>query len=200
MLTPRAHWFYGPSAACGHVALKKQTFPPEYWNTAEAAYNTVMQDPARTSFASRSSGYHANRSYTLTVYQLAAALAALSLFQMLPALMRGSFSSVPEWARWLMLLSALQLAYFAWMAIVPDWSTVWVAAVVCAATATLYAGMLAMVLFTPSGKPVPLELDKLRFQARLWSAAMFLLWLLATYLCGRVSTSWQRRFLQGRPV
>lgn len=160
----------------------------------------LMVTRRRNTPTASGTGYRANRAYTIGVYQLGGGLAALSVFQMLPALAQGGFSSAPAWARWLIVISVLQLAYFVWMALAPDWSTVWVAAMVCAVTATLYAALLAIAIFTPATQPLLLELEKLRRQARLWSGAMFLLWLLATYLSGRISSSWWRRFLEGRPV
>jgi len=142
----------------------------------------------------RIQGYRADRYKTQTVYLLAAGLAMLCLFHMAPALSHRNWGEAPNWARLVMLLSILELTYVAWMALVPDWSTVWVAMLVFAVVAALYGTALAIVVVTPPDRPLRLGMDGVRQSARLWCGSVILLTTLMTYLCGRISYQWRRSY------
>ena len=127
-----------------------------------------------------------------TVYMLAAGMAALSIFCAVPGMPHLNLAEAPDWARFVLLLSAMQLVYCVWMATLPDWSTVWVGMVVFALVAAVYGMGLAIATATPADRPVALELSDVRGKAQGWCAAVVLLAGLLTYCCGRVSGQWRR--------
>ncbi len=140
-------------------------------------------------------GYQAEPYRANTVYYLGAGLAVLSVFQLAPAAGHLDVASAPDWARVLIVLAMVQLAYCAWMVLVPDWSTVWIAMLVFAVVTALYGAALGAVMFTPTGEPVLLGMDEVRQPARLWCGAILLLSGLMTYVCGRISFWWRRAYL-----
>ncbi len=138
-------------------------------------------------------GYKADEGKRLTVYYLAAGLAVLSLFTMLPTLIGGhlGLGEAHTWARLLLFLSLLQLAYAAWMVSIPDWSTLWTTMLFTATVATLYGMALAVVM----GKPELLEIEMhAAGKAAMWCGMVILLLLTMTYLCGRAAHRWHRHF------
>jgi len=147
--------------------------------------------------------YRADRGHVETVRWLAGVLGLLVLLAGLPALGHLNVASAPGWARALLLITLLQIAYLAWMAILPDWSTVWVAMLVFAAVATLYALAAGLAVATPPDRALPLGLGEVRDKLARWSTAALLLGVLGTYLCGRTSVRWQRscrRWSQSSPA
>jgi hypothetical protein len=130
-----------------------------------------------------------------SVYLLAVALGALAIFAAAPSLKHLDLAAAPNWARIVLVMSALQLVYIAWMVSLPDWSTVWIGMIVCAIVATVYAMGWAVVTFTPTAAPVPfLGLDELRRQAGGWCLANLLLTAFMTYVCGRFASRWRRQY------
>jgi hypothetical protein len=140
-------------------------------------------------------GYRPDRGKVTTVYGLATALAAVALFGAAPAVVRmyddGPLDA-PRWAQVALLIAGLQLAYVAWMASTPDWSTVWVAMWVFALVASFYALIMGVAVFTPRSRVIILEMADERDRAAGWCAAVVLLTFLATYMCGRVAFRWQK--------
>ena len=118
-------------------------------------------------------------------------LVLLSFFQAVPAAGHLDVAAAPGWARAVLFVASLQLAYAVWMVLVPDWSTVWVNMLVLTVVATLYAIVVAVSVMARQGEPLLLQLDEVRPKARLWCSAVLLLVLLMTYLCGRTSFAWR---------
>lgn len=140
-------------------------------------------------------GYQADPQKVQTVYFLAVALAMISIFSVLPALPHLNLVQAPGWARIMLLLAALQLAYVAWIVLLPDWSTVWVGMLVFSIVGSIYAVAMAVVLFTPTQSPLLLGLDAdTRRTAIGWCCAVVLLTTLASYICGRISARWRRGY------
>jgi hypothetical protein len=104
--------------------------------------------------------------------------------------------TAPAWARIILSMAVLQIVYVLWMANAPDWGSVWVVMLVFAFTATAYAVVTAVASFTPLHYPLPLGMTEVRDSAHKWCAAVLAVMCLATYLCGRLSTRWNRAFRQ----
>jgi hypothetical protein len=141
---------------------------------------------------SAAGGYQPDADKRRTVYYLAAAMTALSMFCMLPALPHLNLGAAPDWARAALLLSLLQLAYAAWLASVPDWAALRSSMILFTVVAALYGLTMTVTLSTPQGSALPLELTELRRQAVLWCAGVVLLASLLAYGCGRAAWRWRR--------
>jgi hypothetical protein len=140
----------------------------------------------------RHMGYRFDSDKRWTVYYLAVAMAALSLFSMIPALPHWNLAAAPAWARAVWLLSLLQLAYVVWVASIPDWATLWSSMIVYTVVAALYGLTMMVALTTPVVDIVPLDLTDLRRQAVLWCLVVVLLACLLAYFCGRAAWRWRR--------
>jgi len=127
-----------------------------------------------------------------TVRLLGLFFVAVALVAVVPALYHLNLATAPGWARVVLLVGFLQMAYVIWMIVWPDGSTVWVVMFVFAAVSALYASALAVGVSTPSDGPLPLGLGPHRLHLAPWSAAVLLLNALATYLAGRTATAWRR--------
>jgi hypothetical protein len=126
------------------------------------------------------------------VYFLGMALGLLSVFHAMPALRHYELGAAPDWARAVAILSLIEFAYVVWMVTVPDWLTVRVAMLLFAVVSALYGMILAMVIVTPRGHPLWLDLDDVREPALWWCGGVMLVTCLMTYLCGRLSFRWRK--------
>jgi len=132
-------------------------------------------------------------------FWLSAALVGLSFLAMAPALRYWNLPDAPEWARAVLLLSLLQLAYAAWLATVPDWASLWVSMIFCAVMATVYGAVTAIAMTTPAGEEILLDLADVRKQAPLWCGGMVLLTFTMAYFCGHAAYGWHRVMQPARP-
>jgi hypothetical protein len=137
-------------------------------------------------------GYQPDADKCSTVYYLAAAMAALSLYCIAPAISHLNLGAAPNWARVVVLLSVLQLAYAAWLASIPDWSTLRSSMIIFTVVAALYGLTMTVALSTPAENPLPLDLTDVRRQAVLWCAGVVLLASLLAYGCGRAAWRWRK--------
>jgi hypothetical protein len=126
------------------------------------------------------------------VYFLAVAMAALSLYCLVPALSYMNLAAAPNWARAALLLSLLQLAYAAWLASIPDWAALRSSMILFTVVAALYGLTMTITLSTPAESRLPLDLSEVRRQAVLWCASVVLLSSLLAYGCGRAAWRWRR--------
>ena len=184
-----------PPMAAPPVAATPSAAPPIVFAAAVAVH--AAASPVIVERQTEVRGYRAERSRVLTVYWLALGLVALVIFQMAPVFMRLNPATAPNWARWVMMLALVQLAFIAWMASLPDWSTVRVTMFALAGVATLYCVALGMAVITPSTTPLMLDLDDVRDKVRLWCEAVLLLVCLMTYICGRVGFRWKKAYWTG---
>jgi hypothetical protein len=129
---------------------------------------------------------------------LAFVLTAIALFGAAPAVRHYNVVAAPGWARFVWLAAGLQLAYIAWMALAPDWSSVWVVMCALAAVAALYAVGMGILLFSDHSDPLALDLAGVRQTAPGWCAAVTLMTGLGCYLAGRVSYRWHKTHLSFR--
>lgn len=158
---------------------------PELSPAAEALASVEEEPPE---------GYRPDPGKLQTVYLLTVVLGAGVALSAAPALPYLNLLEAPGWARVVLLVAALQLVYIAWMASIPDWSTVWIGMVVFALAAAFYGAGTAVLMFTRPEQAVPLDLEDLRDKAKGWCAAMLLLNTLMTYACGRVAGRWRRQY------
>ncbi len=117
---------------------------------------------------------------------------ALSLFCLAPAVPHANLGLAPNWARAVFLLSLLQLAYGAWAASIPDWSTLRASMIVLTVVAALYGLIMTVALTTPLADTLPLDLTDIRRQAILWCTGVMLLASLLAYFSGRAAWRWRR--------
>lgn len=164
--------------------------------TAEAVSTEAVSMHAETTEAVTTeavqSGYQPDIDKRWTTYYLAGSIVALGLFCMAPALPHWNLGAAPAWARAVLLLSLLQLVYGAWVASIPDWTTLRCSMIVLTILAALYALTMTVALTTPRDNTLPLDLTDVRRQAVLWCAGVLLLASLVAYACGRVAWRWRR--------
>jgi hypothetical protein len=129
---------------------------------------------------------------------LAVFLAATVVFSLIPLAWRGhwNLATAPGWARAVLLLAAMQAVYIVWLVNMPDWGTLWFVMLVFAGSTMAYAMTMAMAMAWPVERPMLLGMQDVRYTAGKWCGAMVLVQMLATYLCGRISTLWHRRFVR----
>jgi hypothetical protein len=126
-------------------------------------------------------------------YKVAIALAVLTILIALPAIPHWRLASAPGWARLTLLTAGLQLAYVAWLATNPNWTAMWVAMIVLAATATMLAVAGSMLLMAPFDADLPLGLDALPRGAASWRFAGAIVSAAASYYCGHMAQLWRRQ-------
>jgi hypothetical protein len=145
-------------------------------------------------------GYQADPGKVQTTYMLALALGALTLLCAAPALRHPNLFEAPNWARVVLIVSAVQLVFVCWMVSLPDWSTVWICMVIFAIVAAIYGMAWAVITFTPDYMPVNLlDLDEppddpVRGRAGPWCFVVLMLATLLTYACGRFSGRWRKHY------
>ncbi|HUY92384.1 MAG TPA: hypothetical protein VMV10_26820 [Pirellulales bacterium] len=144
---------------------------------------------ARAELAERS--YRPNPQQLENVYWLALVLLFVIVFTSAPALGFLRLDEAPRWAQAMLLVAGLQAAYAAWLAIVPDWSTVRVGMWLFAASAFAYAAASGMYGMAGGGE-LPLELTGSRTSAAGWCGANSLVLGLMSYACGQVCANWRR--------
>jgi hypothetical protein len=109
-----------------------------------------------------------------------------------PAVLEINLAVAPNWARVLLLGGGLLLAYLAWLMLVPCrealWAITWVFAI-AAAGGTL---TMAVVLFSPPNRPLPLELGDSRAFAAAWCALSASLLSAGSVRAGRLTVAESR--------
>lgn len=186
----------GPSVANAIVPATTAAEPPEKQSSASAAATSPSSAPKARAASAQHAGYEPDVDKRWTVYYLATAMALFSVFCMLPALGYWNLGSAPAWARAVLLLSLLQLAYVVWVVSVPDWSTLWVSMIVFTIVAALYGIAMTVALTTPldQNQNMLLEMADIRSKAPLWCGGVVLLAFLLAYFCGRAAARWRRSF------
>jgi hypothetical protein len=146
-------------------------------------------------------GYVPDTGKVQTVYMLAIALTGFTVFAAAPALRHINLLDAPWWARVVLILTAMQLAYIAWMVSLPDWSTVWIGMLVFAVVAAVYGAACGIVVVTPESEAINfLDLDgppddpDFRRRVAAWCFVMLLLGTLLTYACGRFAGKWRKQY------
>ncbi|HEV3343281.1 MAG TPA: hypothetical protein VG125_23115 [Pirellulales bacterium] len=123
-------------------------------------------------------------------YWLASLLPFAAAFCAAPALPHLEFSGAPGWAQWMLCAAVLQVTYAAWLAILPDGSTVRVGMYLFAASAAAYlAGMTATCVLSNS-QLSSLGLSGLRWPAAAWCGLACVVTSLTSGACGWIARHW----------
>jgi hypothetical protein len=146
----------------------------------------------------------------VSVYYLAAGLAALALFSVLPAAWNvveatraAGRLEADRWALLVMWLALVQLAYAVYLVHLPDWASVWVVSVATLVLAAVYAMLLGVLLWSSGegGVLALLGLDGAELyrtsgvdRRAVWCLAMLGLTSLLAYLSGRMSMRWRATY------
>jgi len=138
--------------------------------------------------------YRPGRDRIQAIRWLAFFSALAAAFGSVPAWEHLNLEVAPGWARVALLLAALQGFYIAWMLATPDWSSVWVVALVFALVAAIYGMATAVALAMPFERPLPLDMEALRHSAPRWCGSVLLVNALFAYLCGNSSVRWRRSY------
>ncbi len=152
-------------------------------------------------------GYQHDAGKLASVVYLAVAVGVVALLGMLPAALEiadhfrfiDDSPGIARWAWLLILLGTIQLAYAVYLVQLPDWSSVWVVALMWLVVATLYAMLLGIVLLSSADNGVLqwLDLDQVtRAKSARWCFMMLSLNSLLTYMAGRTSVRWHRAYRQ----
>ena len=122
-----------------------------------------------------------------SIHRLAAGIVAVALLQLIPLWNHWNLTTAPNWARWIAMLVLLQTAYAAWMAILPNRTTVRVVTIVLVVVATFYGIAFGITLIESQLNSSMLQLSEVRKHARLWCPTIMLLICGITYFAGRVA-------------
>lgn len=158
----------------------------------------------------RSRGVEHARANRWTAYYLALGVILVALINIAPAFYQGVQALRDEpaqpFARWTygaLILGLIQMAYAVYLIQLPDWSSVWVVAVLSLVVTTLYAALVSVVLLggNDSGLLQSLQLAHgLRRSAALWCLIMLIVSASLTYAAGRVGIRWHKIYSDAYPV
>jgi len=160
-------------------------------STAAASPTLSTRWVARARAELVNQAYRPSAQQSETAYWLAAVLLFVIVFTSAPALGHLQLDAAPRWAQAMLLVAGLQLAYAAWLAIVPDWSTVRVGAWVFAASAVLYSAASGW-FGVAGGARTALEYAGQRGSAAGWCGVSAVVLALMSYACGQVCGNWRR--------
>jgi hypothetical protein len=124
------------------------------------------------------------------VYWLASLLPFAVAFCAAPALPHLQFSGAPLWAQAMLCGGMVQLGYAAWLAMVPDFSTVRVGLYLFAASAATYFIALAVTCFLAESQVSTLGMSGMRAMAAAWCVLALVISSLASTACGWVLRHW----------
>ena len=145
-------------------------------------------------------GYRADRAKRHSVYWLAGTQFALATFAIAPGVWQLTQAQPAPWAHFVICLSLVQMAYAAWLALSPDYSSAEVAMFATGVLAAVYAGAMSVCWLTAPRAGGWLHLGSLKMEygskPMLWCAVMVLLAALTAYLCGHVSFRWRKAYRQ----
>ncbi len=137
--------------------------------------------------------HYATASERQATLRLAAALLVVCLISASPALPHLNLTAAPNWARLLLLLTVMQVAFVLWMLTVPDWSSLWVVMIAFAVGAAFDGMGLAISLATPADRPLALGLEAYRHWSTAWCGCLMLLLGGSASACGWLSFRWRKR-------
>jgi hypothetical protein len=165
------------------------------WQTGEARTEEVRRAPVRWLTWQKSDcleGYAILRPDPRQLeiaYWLASLLPFAAAFCAAPALPHLQFIGAPGWAQFMLCVAVLHLAYAAWLAALPDASTVRIGMYLFAASAAAY--LVAAGLCVLSHSPLSsLGLSALRWPAAAWCGLAFVVTSVASGACGWVARYW----------
>lgn len=126
------------------------------------------------------------------VYWLACSLPFAAAFCAAPALPHLYFSGAPLWAQWMLVTAMLELAYAAWLGLLPDRSTVCVGMYLMTATATGYLIAFVVICFSSETQLAALDMSG-RLGAAAWCLLALVISATTSAACGWVVRQWDDR-------
>jgi hypothetical protein len=125
-------------------------------------------------------------------YAAALLMATVGILAAIPALWEVGSLRMPDWSAAALVLSLFQIGYAAWIAVFPHWVTLWVGMIASTITAALYGMIMALVMMSPAGRPLLLDLADVQRTAPGWCLAVVLITSIVIYCTGRLATRWRR--------
>jgi hypothetical protein len=135
--------------------------------------------------------YRPNPRQLEIAYWLACLLPFVVAFCAAPALPHMQFRGAPIWAQTMLCGAALQLGYAAWLALLPDWSTIRVGMYLFTATAAAYLIALLVACYLPDSQLSAVGLAGMRWPAAAWCGLVSAAASLAGAACGWVGQRWR---------
>lgn len=171
-------------------ALSVETSPPET-NGAVAQRSVTWFAWRHTKSLAAYAVYQPHPRQLEIAYWLACLLPFVVAFCAAPALAHLNFDAAPLWAQLILTVTLAQLGYVAWLAIMPDRSTVRVGICVFALCAAAYFIGLVRVSLATDAQLASLGLVEMRWPAQAWCCLAIVLESLATLACGWVDLRWR---------
>ncbi|MFT5527301.1 MAG: hypothetical protein ACI9HK_005283, partial [Pirellulaceae bacterium] len=195
-----------PPASSNEPALRKSPPKPPPRKSTNPAEPTAAAAPRETKEPEPQAEVHgvvATLQQRITVFYLAGSLVAIALFGMSPAiwnvfevLLNESAGGIARWALVLLVVGVIQLAYAAYATQLPDWTTVWVLALMVLCMATGYAVFLGICMMSTEQNEIMVFLDLgdrvYGSKATGWCFIMVAISSLFTYFAGGISVKWYR--------
>ncbi len=197
--------FNAPAAEPPPVELSASEPPPPVAKPGGASADADR--PASVEFSTKPLQTRSDTIYRLPaenvriVYVLAMVQAVLTIVVAAPALQHLGLRAVPGWAWIVLLLAALELLYVLWVVSLPDWSTVWLGALVFGLTAGVHALGFALCV-TTAVENRPLGLDRLSSVTTGWCGTIAILCAGMAAACVWISSPWRSEYEEWkkRPV
>jgi hypothetical protein len=126
-----------------------------------------------------------------TVRSLAVILTISAILGAAPALGYWQLAGAPAWAQFMLLVACAQLAYAAWLVLLPDWRALRLGTVLFGAVAAGYGTILALVVWPPAEVPTPLDISVADPLAAAWCGANVLVSALVGFTCARIASKWR---------
>jgi hypothetical protein len=124
-------------------------------------------------------------------YWLASLLPFAAAFCAAPALPHMQFEGAPGWAQWMLCVAVLHIGFAAWLALMPDVSTIRVGTYLFSASAALYLTAMMAICFLSNSQLSAVGLSGLRSPAAAWCGLVFVVVSLTAGACGWIARHWQ---------
>src|SRR5581483_11915510 len=124
-------------------------------------------------------------------YWLASLLPFAAAFCAAPALPHMQFAGAPGWAQLMLCTAVLHIGYAAWLALLPDVSTVRVGMYLFATSATAYLAAMTAICFFSNSQLTALGLSGMRGPAAAWCGLAFVVVTLTAGACAWIARQWQ---------
>lgn len=173
-------------------AAEPFAFPGEVGNAAAAVEAPIIFSDAAVK---KSLWQAAGPARLWKLYLLSLCVAFFAVASGLPTFhFLSSGAALPLWAKVALGLAVMKFLYAGFMALVPDWSTVWLGMMLLALLSVMYGIGWILAAFTAPGAPMLFGLDAVREHLKFWCVLMGLSSLGLSVVCARFSHQWRRDF------
>jgi len=178
------------------VTTKEKAKPEKSSDGAEESETESTSEDAEEKLSIR--GMRHDSQHRWAAYNISIAMALLGLFSMIPGILEivdffqhEEFVPPARWAYAAIFFGVMQLGYAGYVAQLPDWSSIWVVAMLSLGLTTLYAVAVAICMLGNDGLLAVLQIEAAsRNRAVLWCFGMLSLTSLLTYFAGRTAVRW----------